>query len=117
MVIRLGPGGLGGVEEAVSNLEEYHRLGLKACEIEFVYGVYIKSEKDIKKIGEAAEHFDIKLSIHAPYYINLNSDDSKKIEASKKRILDCCRVGEQLGAYLVVFHPGFYGKKSKEETY
>lgn len=117
MVIKFGPGGLGGVEEAVSNLEEYQRLGLRACEIEFVYGVYIKSEKDASKIGNKAKELGIKLSIHAPYYINLNSDDKKKIEASKKRILDCCRVGEELGVYLVVFHPGFYGKMSKQETY
>jgi len=115
--IRFGPAGLGGVEEAVFNLEAFHKLGLKACEIAFTYGVYIKSEKDIKKIKETAERLGIKLSIHAPYFINLNSDDKQKIEASKKRILDCCRVGEQLGAYLVVFHPGFYGKMSKQETY
>ena len=115
--IRFGPAGLGGVEDAVSNLEIYSKLGLKACEIAFTYGVYIKSEKDIKRIKNASEHFGIRLSIHAPYFINLNSDDSKKIEASKKRILDCCRVGEGLGAYLVVFHPGYYGKISKEQTY
>ncbi|MEK6935859.1 MAG: TIM barrel protein [Nanoarchaeota archaeon] len=115
--IKFGPAGLGSVEEAVSNLEAYHEFGLKACEIAFTYGVYIKSEKDIKKIRNASENLGIKLSIHAPYFINLNSDDKKKIEASKKRILDCCRVGEELGAYLVVFHPGFYGKMSKEETY
>ena len=35
----------------------------------------------------------------------------------KKRILDCCKTGELLGAKYVVFHPGYYGKNSKEETY
>jgi deoxyribonuclease-4 len=116
MAILFGPGGLGGVKEAIKNLEEYNKLGLKACEIEFVYGIYIK-ESETKEIRETAEKFGIELSIHAHYWINLNSEDSKKIEESKKRILDCCRIGEALGVKKVVFHPGFYGKKDKEETY
>ncbi|MFA6022495.1 MAG: TIM barrel protein [Candidatus Pacearchaeota archaeon] len=116
MDILFGPGGLGGVKEAIGNLEEYHKLGLRACEIEFVYGVYIK-ESETREIRETAEKLGIELSIHAHYWINLNSDDNKKVEQSKKRILECCKIGERLGVHRVVFHPGFYGKKSKEETY
>lgn len=116
-MIRFGPAGLGGVNEAISNLEEYHKLGLKSCEIAFTYGVYIKSKKEAEEIGKKASELGIKLSIHAPYYINLNSNDKKKIEQSKKRILDCCEVANNLGAYRVIFHPGFYGKMTKEETY
>jgi deoxyribonuclease IV len=115
--IRFGPSGIGPVKDAVNNLGIYSRLGLKACEIAFTYGVYIKNEKDAEIIKNAAKNFDIKLSIHSQYWINLNSLEKKKIEESKKRILDCCRVGEMLGAYLVVFHPGYYGKMDKEETY
>jgi deoxyribonuclease IV len=114
--IRFGPGGLGGVKEAVSNLEKFSSLGIRACEIEFTYGPYIK-KNETEEIRKASEKLDIKLSIHAHYWINLNSEDGKKIEASKKRILKCCEIGELLGAYQVVFHPGYYGKKSKEETY
>ncbi len=119
MAIRFGPAGLGGVKEAVSNLEKYSKLGLKACEIAFTYGVYIKEkqEKEIKEIREAARKLDIKLSIHAPYWINLNSREKRKIEQSKKRILQSCKIGEKLGAYLVVFHPGYYGEMEEEETY
>src|SRR3989344_6557372 len=116
--MRFGPAGLGGVKEAVSNLIGYNKLGLKACEIAFTYGIYLKEGmKEIEEIRKTAEKLDIKLSIHAPYYINLNSEDKKKIEQSKKRILDCCRIGELLGADVVVFHPGFYGKIGKEKTY
>ena len=115
--IRFGPAGLGPVSEAVERLEDYSKKGLRACEIAFTYGIYIKNKEDAERIGKKAKELDIKLSVHAPYYINLNSSDKKKIEESKKRIIDCCRVGEELGAYLVVFHPGFYGKMDKEETY
>ncbi len=114
--IRFGPGGLGPVKNAVENLKKFNELGIEACEIEFTYGPYIK-EQETEEIRKAAEKYNIKLSIHAHYWINLNSADKEKIEASKKRILDCCKIGEFLGAYQVVFHPGYYGKMSKIETY
>jgi len=115
--IRFGPAGLGGVKEAVANLEKYHKLGLSACEIAFTYGIYIHNDKDVAVIKSAADKFDIRLSIHAPYWINLNSKEKKKIEESKKRILDCCKIGEKLGAYRVVFHAGYFGGMDKEKTY
>lgn len=116
MTIKFGPAGLGGINEAISNLEEYHKLGLKACEIAFTYGIYIK-EKDVNRIKKAAEKFDIELSIHAPYWINLNSAEKEKTEKSKERILNCCEIGEKLGAKKVVFHPGYYGKMDKGKAY
>ncbi|MDD5193066.1 MAG: TIM barrel protein [Candidatus Nanoarchaeia archaeon] len=117
MVIYFGPAGLGPVKTATERLEEYHKLGLKACEIAFTYGVYIHNEKDAEEIGKTAKKLDINLSIHAPYWINLNSEEKKKVEESKKRILDCCKIGEVLQADVVVFHPGYYGKMKEEETY
>lgn len=117
MTVRFGPAGLGGVKEAIKNLEKYHELGLRACEIAFTYGVYIKNKEDALRIGKKAKELGIKLSIHAPYYINLNSDDEKKVEASKQRILKCLEAGTLLNADLVVFHPGFYGKKEAKESF
>ncbi len=115
--IRFGPAGLGGVDACEDRLEFYSKKRLRACEIAFTYGVYIKNKEDAIRIGKKAKELDIRLSIHAPYWINLNSKEKKKIEESKKRILDCCKVGNWLGAYLVVFHPGYYSKMDKEETY
>ncbi|MEI6731411.1 MAG: TIM barrel protein [archaeon] len=115
MTIRFGPAGLGPVKTAVQVLEQYHKLGLKACEIAFTYSVYIK-ENEAEEIGRKAKELDIELSIHAPYYVNLNSAEKEKVEATKKRILDCCKIGEKLGAKIVVFHPGYYGD-NREEAY
>lgn len=117
MVIKFGPAGLGPVKEAVENLEKYHKLGLSACEIAFTYGIYIHNDKDAINIGNKAKELGIKLSIHAPYWINLNSKEKKKIEESKKRILDCCAIGEKLGAYRVVFHAGFFSGMEREKSY
>lgn len=113
MVIRFGPAGLGPVATAEKVLEGYHEMGLKACEIAFTYSVYIKPA-DAVRIGKKAKELDIELSIHAPYFVNLNSSEENKIEATKKRILNCCEIGELLGAKVVVFHPGFYGENREE---
>ncbi|MEK6893065.1 MAG: TIM barrel protein [Nanoarchaeota archaeon] len=115
MSIRFGPAGLGPASTALEILETYHKLGLRACEIAFTYNVYIKPQ-DAEKIKEKAQELDIELSIHAPYFVNLNSEEEKR-EATKKRILACCEIGELLGAKVVVFHPGYYSRKGKEIDY
>lgn len=117
MKIKIGPAGLGGIKEASRILKEYRKMGISACEIAFTYGVYIQNKKDAEEIGKEARKQNVELSIHAPYWINLNSKEKKKIEQSKERILKSCKIGHYLGAYRIVFHPGFYGGMDKEETY
>ena len=126
--LKIGPAGLGSVKTAEKVLEQYKEKGFEHCEIAFTHGPYIKDEADAKKIGAKAKELGISLSIHAPYYINLNSEEPEKVETSKKRILSCCKVGEWLGVKYVVFHSGYYGnnyakqdpeqkKKIAKETY
>ena len=86
MAIKFGPAGLGGVEHAEAILKKYSELGFEACEIAFTHGVYIKKKEDALRIGAAAKKFGISLSIHAPYWINLNSAEPEKILKSKERI-------------------------------
>jgi deoxyribonuclease IV len=116
-MIKFGPAALGGIKDAEKNLEEFHRLGLKACEVSFTRSIYIKDQDTAKRIGKKAKELGIQLSIHAPYYINLNSADPEIIEKSKQRILKCCEIGTWLGAYRVVFHAGFYGKIDRKISY
>src|SRR3989339_156199 len=103
-------------DEAIEGLRLIHSLKLNAAEIEFVRGIYLDTDK-AKKIGKEAEKLDISLSIHAPYYINLASEEKSKIVASKKRLFDSCKIGYYLNANYVVFHPAYYGKMSKEDVY
>ncbi len=116
MTIKIGPAGLGPVKTAEEVLKQYHQLGIRNCEIAFTYSVYIK-KPDAAKIKKIAQDLDIELSIHAPYFVNLNSDDEKKIEATKQRILSCCEIGHELGAKSIVFHPGYYGKGDRREAF
>ncbi len=116
-MIKIGPAGIGPVKDIEETFEEYNKLGISCAEIPFTYGVYIKDKGVAERIKKASEKFDIKLSIHAPYWINLNSEDWEKVVASKKRILKSCEVGNLLGAKCIVFHCGFFGNKIRKETY
>lgn len=112
--VKFGPAGAG--TSSIEGLNDVARLGFDAVEIPFTYGVRM-SNAEAKKRGEVAKKLKIDLSIHAPYYINLASEEKEKIIASMKRILDSCERGHHMGAKYVVFHAAFYGKRDKEEVY
>ena len=119
MTVWIGTGGIpisSKERSTLPGLERIHELGLNAIEIEFVHGVNMSKEL-AKDVGEIAKKLKIRLSIHAPYYINLTSTEKEKIEASKKRIIQSCERGHSMGANIVVFHPAYYGKLSPEECY
>jgi len=113
-MVRFGPAGscLANIE----GLKKIHKSGLRAIEIEFTYGVWMENSL-AEEIGKLAGELDISLSVHAPYYINLASLESDKIQASKKRILESCQKAEVMGAKYVVFHPGFYQNRPPEDIY
>ena len=114
-MIRLGPAG-SPMKSTLEGLGYIKKIGLSAMEVEFTYGVRMQNEL-AEEIGKLAEKLDIKLSVHAPYYINLASVEKQKIGASKKRILDSCERAHYLKASHVVFHAGFYGKLKENECY
>ncbi|MFH1586427.1 MAG: TIM barrel protein [Candidatus Diapherotrites archaeon] len=103
-------------QDTVSGIERVAELGLGAMELEFVYGVNMGLEL-AAEVRKVAEKQDISLSVHAPYYINLNAKERAKLEASKKRILDSARIGAAAGAKIIVAHPGFYLGMGSEIAY
>jgi deoxyribonuclease-4 len=100
----------------MSGVKTVWELGLNCMEVEFVRGVKM-SAKTADNLGKTAKNLDVSLSVHAPYYINLNSRDAKKVEASKQRILDSARIGTIFGASGVVFHPAFYHTDPHDRVY
>ncbi len=90
-------------------------LGLDAMEIEFVRGVKMSAET-ASETRYVAHELKVVLTVHAPYYVNLLSDDLAKVEASIKRVLDSARIGYLAGAWSVAFHPGYYGKLNSEKA-
>ncbi len=101
-----GKGSTGGIERI-------RELGLDCMELEFVRGVRMK-EETAAKVKEAAQKYDVALSVHAPYYINLNSREPEKITASIERIYQSARIGNLCGADSIIFHPAYYHKDNSE---
>ncbi len=114
-MIRIGPAGSGGLGNK-KGLEMLKSLGLNAMEVEFTYGVRMSND-EAKRIGEIARGFDISLSVHAPYYINLASKAKDKKRSSITRVLEACEKAHWLGAGYVVFHAGFYQDRTSREIY
>jgi len=85
-------------------------------EVEFVQGVKM-GEAAARQVGEAAVRTGVRLSAHAPYFINLNSQDIEKIRASQSRILQTARIASLCHAESVVFHPAFYMGQPSEAVY
>jgi deoxyribonuclease-4 len=94
-------------KSSVGGVRRIRELGLGCMEVEFVRGVRM-GEGAAGEVGRVAKEAEVALSVHAPYYINLNSPEAEKREASQKRILDSARVGAHFGARGVAFHPAFY---------
>jgi len=82
-------------------------------EIEFTHGVNI-SKQLAQEIGEKSK---ITLTVHAPYFINLNSLEQQKIKASESRILKSLEYADLMKARNVVIHAGFYMKMNEEKVY
>ncbi len=94
------PGGsVGGVIYSAS-------LGLKGLELGWVRSVRV-SEKTCLAIKEAAVEKDVAISVHAPYFMNLNAT-SEEWPKSRQRLMDAAHFGNLAGATDIIFHPGSY---------
>lgn len=91
----------------LKGIEYAHSLGIRAMEMEWVQMVP-KNVENAEKIRALSEKLDFDLTVHAPYYINLNSQELDKLKASKKRILDALTMAQIAGAVSVCIHPAFY---------
>jgi len=114
--------GTGGVppsaksHSTASGIERIAELGLGCMEIEFVRGVKM-GEDGASLVAETASKRGIKLSAHAPYYINLNAREPEKVKASQERLLQTARIASLCGAESVVFHTGYYLGDPPEKVY
>lgn len=101
--------------DSLSGIRRVHELGLGCMELEFVRGVKM-GEETARKVSVLAKKLDIKLSVHAPYYINLNGEYETRLK-SRERILNSARIGQISGAKGVVVHAGFIQKDSRLAAY
>ena len=118
MAIFVGSGGVpisSPERSTIGGVEHCARIGLNAMEVEFVRGVNMSTQL-AEEVGQVAKVNKIRLSVHAPYYVNLLSDKKIIVKQSMQRILDALDRAERMGADAVAVHAAYYGKLSKEEA-
>lgn len=93
----------GGSVGAIMRLKE---LELDALELGWVRAVRVTKET-CAAIMATSNELDVLVSIHAPYFINLNATDEEWIN-SRKRLMDAAIYGNLAGATDIIFHPGSY---------
>jgi putative uncharacterized protein PH1905 len=108
MPLRTGKGSYPKAFDILKDME------LDGMELEFVHGVRM-SEESRGFVKECSDNFVI--TAHGPFYINLNSKEEDKIEASVQRIIDTAAVASQAGAFSITYHAAFYMGKDKETVY
>jgi deoxyribonuclease-4 len=81
-------------------------ISLKALELGWVQSVRV-TEKTCAEIKATGEAQDVCISVHAPYFINLNATD-EEWPKSRKRLMDAAYYGSLAGATDIIFHPGSY---------
>jgi len=89
-------------------------MNLDGIELEFVHGVRM-GENSQQMVKKASERFMI--TAHGPYYINLNSKEQEKIDASIVRILETAAMADKVGAYSITYHAAFYMGNDKKTVF
>ena len=103
-------------DTTIDGIKRIAELGLGCMEVEFVQGVRM-GEAGAHLVAEVAAREGVKLSAHAPYFINLNANEMEKIRASQGRILQTARIASMCGAESIVFHAAFYLGGSPDRAY
>ena len=81
-------------------------IGLNALELGWVQSVRV-TEATCAAIKATAQEQGVALSVHAPYFINLNAT-AEEWPKSRKRLMDAAHYGYLAGATDIIFHPGSY---------
>ncbi|MCL4273041.1 MAG: TIM barrel protein [Anaerolineales bacterium] len=81
-------------------------IGLDALELGWVQSVRV-TEATCAAIKSTGAEQGVALSVHAPYFINLNATD-EEWSKSRKRLMDAAHYGYLAGATDIIFHPGSY---------
>lgn len=98
---------------SVGAIEFSRSIGLDTLELGWVQSVRV-TEVTCAAILAASEAQDVAVSVHAPYFINLNAE-AEEWPKSRKRLMDAAHYGKLAGATDIVFHPGsYFGRPNAE---
>ena len=91
---------------SVGAIEFSKSIGLTTLELGWVQSVRV-TEATCALIKAKGAEQGVALSVHAPYFINLNATD-EEWPKSRKRLMDAAHYGDLAGATDIIFHPGSY---------
>ena len=91
-------------------------LGLSCMELEFVQGIYLNQE-EAHLVAQAAAKAGVKLSAHAPYFLNFNAHEPKKLRISQGILHRTAVIAAVCGALSVIFHAAFYLGDPPQKAY
>lgn len=97
----------------IEGLKESIKLGLGAYEVEFVRGVKM-SPLMAKKMHEISKENNIRISCHAPYYLNCNNEE--KYAMTERQLIDCIKISNDLPLKRIVFHIGYIMKDTRADA-
>jgi deoxyribonuclease IV len=100
----------------LNGIKRIAELGLGCTEMEFVYGVRM-TEAEAAQVATTAQKYRVKLTAHAPYYVNLNSHENDKLVASQERLIQTAHIAALCGASDIAFHAAFYLQDPPGEVY
>ncbi len=91
---------------SVGAIQQISALKLDCLELGWVQSVRV-TEATCAAIRKSGQEENIQISVHAPYFINLNATDDEWPN-SRKRLMDAAIYGYLAGATDIIFHPGSY---------
>jgi deoxyribonuclease-4 len=117
MNIRFGPAGIPlscKGRTLKDGIEDIHALQLDAMEVQLLRPMRdIPEELDL--IKELGEELDVKLSVHAPYYMDLLGDENYR-ERSLENVLWSGEIARDLGGDVLSIHVGMYHGHQEDEA-
>ena len=105
--------GKGGYPKAFDIIEQ---MGLDGMEVEFVHGVRM-SDETRTFLNNLQKEKGFILTAHAPFYVNLNSKEEEKVEASVQRIIETAKAAHDFSGYSITYHAAFYMGSDAETAY
>jgi len=99
---------------SVGGIHRLAELGLSGLELGWVRAVRV-TETSCAEISTAGQAQNVAISVHAPYFINLNADD-EEWPKSRQRLMDAAHFGNLAGATDIIFHPGSYFEQAPDQV-
>ena len=120
-MVLFGPSGCGeefyneGHKGILEVPEWIKRKGLDAYEYSFGHG-YQMSSQLARMAGEKFKEFDVKLSLHAPFYINFANPNEEMFKKTQGYITTGIKFLRAFGADRLIFHPASCGSMTREDA-